>query len=142
MNRRTLLAAVIAFSLAPFAASALEPDDGLTTLDYKPGLIEELLAEGKTLFVDYKASWCGACKRQGRVISSLRKANPAYDEAMTFINVDWDTYLADEVTLFRNVPRRSTLIVLRNGSGGEEELGRVVAGTSEEEIKALLDKGL
>jgi hypothetical protein len=40
--------------------------------------------------------------------------------------------------VFRGIPRRSTLIVLR----GEDELGRIVAGTSESQIKGLMDKGL
>lgn len=40
--------------------------------------------------------------------------------------------------MFRSIPRRSTLIVLR----GDEELGRIVAGTSEAQIKGLMDKGL
>jgi len=57
---------------------------------------------------------------------------------MMFVKVDWDTYKNDDVTVFRSVPRRSTLIVLR----GKDELGRVVAGTSEAQIKGLMDTGL
>jgi hypothetical protein len=72
------------------------------------------------------------------VINALRAADPSYDTAMTFVKVDWDTYKNEEVTVFRKIPRRSTLIVLR----GEDELGRVVAGTSESQIKALMDIGL
>ena len=41
-------------------------------------------------------------------------------------------------TKSRNVPRRSTLILLR----GEEELGRIVAGTNSDKIQALLELGL
>lgn len=57
---------------------------------------------------------------------------------MIFVRVDWDKYGQDDVAVFRNIPRRSTLIVLK----GEDELGRIVAGTSESDIKALMDKGL
>lgn len=106
--------------------------------DYKPGLIQSLLAEGKTLLVDYKASWCTTCARQERVINQLRKENPAYDKAITFVAVDWDEYGRHDVTTSRNVPRRSTLLVLR----GNEELGRIVAATSVSDIKALMDKAL
>ena len=42
------------------------------------------------------------------------------------------------VTTSRNIPRRSTLIVLR----GSEELGRIVAGTRKSDIKTLMDLGL
>lgn len=132
MKRRLFLAAGLTVALTPFNAFAAN------TVDYTPGVIEAALAEGKTVFVDYSATWCGTCKRQERVINALRQADPAYDAAMTFVRVDWDTYRTHEVTVFRDIPRRSTLIVLR----GDEELGRVVAGTSESQIKALMDIGL
>ena len=72
------------------------------------------------------------------MINALRSENPAYDEAMMFVRVDWDDYGSHDVTRSRSVPRRSTLLVLR----GDQELGRIVAGTSESQIKALMDLGL
>lgn len=132
MHRRLFLAASLSLALAPLNAQAAN------FVDYTPGVIEAALAEGKTVFVDYSATWCGTCKRQERVINALRAADPSYDAAMTFVKVDWNTYKADDVIVFRGIPRRSTLIVLR----GEDELGRVVAGTSEAQIKALMDAGL
>jgi thiol-disulfide isomerase/thioredoxin len=101
-------------------------------------LIKEALKDGKTVFVDYSATWCGTCKRQERVINALRAKNPAYDEAMLFVNVDWDSYGKHAVTKSRGIPRRSTLIVLK----GDQELGRLVAGTGQSQIKALMDVGL
>ena len=132
MFRRTFLALTVAAVMSPQAASAGE------FVEYQPGMIQAALDEGKTVMVDYAAEWCGTCKRQGRVIQGLRDANPAYDEAMMFVKVDWDTYRDHDVTVFRDIPRRSTLLVLR----GEDELGRLIAQTGETEIKALLDKGL
>ncbi len=90
------------------------------------------------MFVDYAADWCSTCKRQERVINALRTENPAYNTAMTFVRVDWDTYQRDEVRTSRNIPRRSTLLLLK----GKTELGRIVAGTNVEDIKALMDKAL
>lgn len=135
MDRRTFLAASAAsasFALLPVAATAA------TFLDYTPGAIQSALASGKTVFVDYSATWCGTCRRQARVINALRAENAAYDDAMMFVKVDWDTYRSHEVTTSRSIPRRSTLLVLR----GEAELGRIVAGTSQSQIKALMDLGL
>ncbi|MEM9059453.1 MAG: thioredoxin family protein [Pseudomonadota bacterium] len=132
MLRRTFLAGTAALMLVPHAASAKE------FVEYTPGVIETALAEGKTVLVDYSAKWCSTCRRQARVINALREANPAYDDAMMFVKVDWDTYRNHEVTQFRAIPRRSTLLVLR----GEDELGRIIAGTGQSQIKALLDKGL
>ena len=132
MKRRTFIAASLSATLLPLPALAVE------FVDYTPGLIDAALAEGRTVFVDYGAVWCTTCKRQERVINALRAADPAYDAAMMFVKVDWDTYKSADVTVVRNIPRRSTLLVLR----GENELGRIVAGTSESQIKELMDKGL
>lgn len=131
MKRRTFINMALGGLLLSSTLSAL-------AADYTPGLIKKELAEGKTLLVDYAAAWCSTCARQERVLSGLRKENPAYDEKISFIKVDWDTYGSHEVTTSRKIPRRSTLILLR----GDEELGRIVAGTSKAKIKALLDKGL
>lgn len=137
MNRRHFIsraaAATVALSLPASLMAA-----GANSIDYEPGLIENKLKAGETVFVDYAADWCGTCKRQERIINELRAANPLFDQQITFIRVDWDKYGSAEVATSRNVPRRSTLLLLR----GEKELGRIVAGTSSDQIKALLDLGL
>lgn len=130
MNRRTFLASTAALTLTPVFATAAQ--------DYTPGLIKQALADGKTVFVDFAADWCSTCARQERVINALRSQNPAYDASMVFVRVDWDDFRRHDVVTSRAIPRRSTLLVLR----GDEELGRIVAGTSESQIKALMDKGL
>ena len=132
MDRRTFLISSAAASAVPFAAQAAG------FVDYTPGAVKAALAEGKTVLVDFSAVWCSTCKRQERVINALRATNPEYDSKLTFIKVDWDTYRTAEVTTSRNIPRRSTLLLLR----GEEELGRIIAGTSQSQIKALMDIGL
>jgi len=132
MKRRAFIALSFAVAMAPMSVLA----DGFKA--YTPGAIQDALAAGKTVLVDYSATWCSTCARQARVINSLRDGDPSYDDAMTFIKVDWDTYSREEVTTSRNIPRRSTLIVLR----GDEELGRIVAGTATGQIKDLLDLGL
>lgn len=133
LNRRTLLAAAF---IAPLAAGSAFAADGF--VDYQDGLIDRELAAGKTVFVDYSATWCGTCRTQERVISQLLQENPAYASKMVFVRVDWDQWSEKPVTTDRNIPRRSTLLVLR----GDKELGRVVAGTGKAEIKALLDEGV
>ena len=133
MKRRTFIASTLALGALPFGAIA-----GPDFVEYRPGLIQEELAAGKTVLVDYSAKWCSTCARQARVINGLRAQNADYDAKMVFVKVDWDTYRTHEVTKTRNVPRRSTLILLR----GQDELGRIVAGTSESQIQSLLDQGL
>ncbi len=133
MNRRLFLFNTVAVLATPKLLLA-----GENTVDYTPGLIQDKLAAGETVLVDYAADWCGTCKRQERIIDDLRAENPSLDENISFVRVDWDQYASHDVSRSRNVPRRSTLILLR----GEEELGRIVAGTRKEDIKALLALGI
>ncbi|MCP5037225.1 MAG: thioredoxin family protein [Rhodobacteraceae bacterium] len=131
MKRREFIALTASATLTPLALRA-------AVLDYADGMVAEALARGETVFVDYAASWCGTCKAQERVINALRAENPAYDTNVTFIRVDWDTYKNAAITVMNDIPRRSTLIVLK----GDEELGRIVAGTSKAAIKGLMDTAL
>ena len=132
MHRRDFLALTAAVTLAlPFAARA-------EVLAYSPDLLEARLAAGEVVFLDFKADWCGTCQAQGRVLAALKAENPAFEQKVTFIDVDWDTWKGDMIVAEMNIPRRSTLVVLK----GTEELGRIVAGTGREEIKALMDTAL
>ena len=133
MKRREFLALGAAVALSPLPAFANEG-----WIDYEWGALEPLLAQGDTVLLDYSATWCSTCKAQERAMNGIRAANPAYDGAITFVRVDWDTYSREEVTTSRNIPRRSTLVLLR----GDQELGRIVADTREASIQALMDLAL
>lgn len=135
MNRRDFLAATAVVSLV--APLPLRAED-MADIPYSPQALQAALAKGKTVFLDFKASWCTTCAAQGRVISALRSANPAYDAGIAFMTVDWDQWGKSQIVRDLNVPRRSTLIVLR----GNKELGRIVAGTAQKDIKALMDRAL
>lgn len=134
MNRRHFLTVATTLIAAPTLLHA----GGASTVNYTPGLIADKLAAGETVFVDFAATWCSTCKRQERVIEELRANNPEFDKNISFVKVDWDEYGSHDVATSRNIPRRSTLLLLR----GDEELGRIVAGTGSDEIKALLELGL
>ncbi|MCK0150041.1 thioredoxin family protein [Marivita sp. S6314] len=131
MDRRTFLTLTAAAATLPLAASA-------DILDYTPGLVKERLAKGETVFLDFTASWCSTCRSQGRTIRALKDANPAYAQQVTFIDVDWDSYGKSDLAKSLQIPRRSTLVVLK----GDRELGRIVAQTGQDQIKALMDTAL
>lgn len=130
MNRRAFLATT--------AAALSLPGLSVAMTAYTPGLVQSELQAGKTVFIDFGADWCTTCARQERVINALREANPAYDENISFVRVDWDEYRSADITRDLAIPRRSTLVVLK----GNEEIGRIVAGTGEAQIKGLMDAAL
>jgi hypothetical protein len=86
----------------------------------EPGMVDAALAEGRTVFLDFYTTWCGACDRRERVINALRAENPAYDEAVTFIRADWDQHSRSDLAQRLRIPRRSTMVERR----GEAEIGR------------------
>jgi thiol-disulfide isomerase/thioredoxin len=132
MQRRDFLAMSASLTLFPFAARADE------VLMYTPGAAEAAMDAGKTVLLDFWASWCSTCAVQERVLAQLRAENPAYGQNIVFFIVDWDQYGKGDLSKSLKIPRRSTLVALK----GRTELGRIVAGTSKEDIKALLDTAL
>lgn len=130
MHRRDFLALTAAVTLMPMVARAAS--------DFSPEALAAARASGKPVFLDFKASWCSTCRAQERVISALRAENPAYAAGIVFMNVDWDTWRNSAVVSAMNIPRRSTLVVLQ----GDAELGRLVAETGRDRIKALMDLAL
>lgn len=131
MQRRHFLALSGAAALLPMSAAA-------QTLNFKPGLVEERLAAGETVFLVFQTDWCTTCRAQARVIGQLKADNPSYEEAITFVDVDWDEHSRSDLANRLNIPRRSTLVVLK----GDQELGRIVAGTATADIKRLMDIAL
>ena len=131
MHRRTFLTAAGATLVLPAVARA-------EFLKYKPGTVDTALAAGKTVFIDYYAYWCPTCVAQHRIIDAAKAKNPAYDAAITFVEVDWDRYRAEALAKRLKVFSRGTLIALK----GNTELGRIVYQTNPADIHALMDAAL
>ena len=139
MVRRHFLGLLVSSLLmTPLSAFAENKTVENKTLEFEPGALQTQLDAGKTVFLDYYTHWCSTCKRQARVIEALRLENPAYNKAIVFMDVNWTVYENFPISTTRNIPRRSTLLMLK----GDQELGRIVSGTSKEDIKALMDKAL
>ncbi len=91
-------------------------------------------AAGKPIVVEIHADWCTECKMQNRILNKLSDQAPY--NALVRLRVDWDKQ-KDVVKHFK-ARRQSTLVVFK----GDKELGRAVAITSEDKLRALVDKAL
>jgi len=72
------------------------------------------------------------------VLQRLRESLSQYNKAITFVLVDWDTFKNDEVTTSRQIPRRSSFVLIKGG----KEVDRLIAETGEARIKEMLDRAL
>ncbi|MBQ7779647.1 MAG: thioredoxin [Clostridia bacterium] len=93
---------------------------------------DALLSEGKTVLVDFFATWCGPCKMLAPV---LEEVAPEYPD-VEFVKVDVD----DEPDLARRygVSVIPTLFVIKNGEITANTKGYLNA----DELRAFVDGGL
>ena len=130
MQRRDFLLLSAAISLAaPMALAA-------TVNIYSPELVASELAAGKTVVLDFTASWCISCQSQCRAIQALRDANPAYDKTITVVDLDWDTYKKTDLAKQYGVTNRGSLVFLR----GDKIIAQTYSHSSKADLKALFDQ--
>jgi len=94
--------------------------------------------DGKIVLLDYCSRCCSTSAAQKRVLAALEAENPGYEQKIAFYKIEWDVCGKDTRTMDPKIPRRSTLVLFKV----RKELGRIVAGTSRIDIKALLEIGL
>ncbi|MEO1564469.1 MAG: thioredoxin family protein [Pseudomonadota bacterium] len=133
LTRRNVISATLATPVLALPAWASGP----IVYHFSPGVIEDALADGKTVVAAYHAFWCGVCRRQERVLDRLRTENDAYNQ-LYFVRVDWDEYRDLPVSLDRDVFERSTILVLK----GDEEVERAFSATSVRRLTEILDTAL
>lgn len=101
---------------------------------YTPEKFSQAQKNNETIFLDFKASWCPTCRKQGRILERL-SPRPKYDD-FRFFEVDYDK--AKALLKKYHVTRQSTFILLK----GHNEIDRLVAATSEKRIEDFLDQGV
>ena len=87
----------------------------------------EVLKSEKPILIDFWATWCGPCMRQGPVVEELAEEGYAVGK----VDVDQNMALAQQ---FR-VVSLPTLILFKDGT----EVKRFVGLTSKDELKAALE---
>lgn len=130
LSRRHVIALALGVAALPLSARLAHA----APRQMSPEEVQALQAAGKTVFVDFKADWCGTCKAQEKVVNAILADDPALLDTITFAQIDWDTYSDHAFTKALAIPRRSTLVKFN----GTTEVGRLVAQTGRKEIEALI----
>ena len=87
----------------------------------------EVLKSEKPILIDFWATWCGPCMRQGPIVEELAEEGYAVGK----VDVDQNMALAQQFRVV-SIP---TLILFKDGT----EVKRFVGLTSKEELKSALD---
>lgn len=87
----------------------------------------EVLKSEKPVLIDFWATWCGPCMRQGPIVEELAEEGYAVGK----VDVDQNMELAQQFRVV-SIP---TLILFKNGT----EVQRFVGLTSKEDLKNALE---
>lgn len=93
-----------------------------------------VMSSGKTVVVDFHASWWPTCKKQEPVLNEIVRMK-GFENVVAF-KADYDQEKDLKKTL--NVSKQSTIVVFKGG----KEIGRSTGSTSKEDLKQLIEKGL
>jgi thiol-disulfide isomerase/thioredoxin len=97
---------------------------------FSTATLDQLLASGQPVAVDFHADWCPTCRAQAPIIRQLL-STPEFKN-LTILIANYDTELALRKSL--NVAKQSTLVVFRHG----KEVARSTGDTSREGLAGLL----
>ena len=135
MNYRPIIKPIVSFAFAVIAVAIATA--GVLAGEARPFNQETFTrakAEGKTVLVDFHASWCSVCKKQAMAIPQVLMKEKFKDVVVLTADYDTEKKLKEDL----KVSGQSTLIVFK----GEKEVGREQGVTSPTAIETLLSKGL
>ena len=93
---------------------------------------EELLAQGKSVLVDYWAPWCGYCRR---IAPAYEKIAGQYgDPIIAKVNINDEPLLAHQ----ENIEVIPTLVLYKNG----QAVDSIVAPQSKATIEAFIERAM
>jgi len=124
----TVAAGVAALTLVTAAAMAEEPRP------FDREAYAKAKAEGKTVLVDFDASWCPVCKKQAEALPQVLKQDK-FQRVVVF-KADYDSQ--KELKKQLKITHQSTLVLFK----GRKEVGREQGITTASAIGELLEKGL
>ena len=92
---------------------------------YSEDTFNTLMANNAPVMIDVHATWCGTCKKQGKIIDAYMTDMP--DNNLTVLQVDFD----DQKNIVKQFKAtKSTFVLFSNG----KEIDRAIAQTDQGEL--------
>ncbi len=95
--------------------------------------LEEILAEGKPVFCDFWASWCGPCRMLAPVFEEISNK---YDDKAVFVKVNVDEQ--EDSAMKYGISSIPNVIAFKDGEPVANSLGFVPASALESFVKENL----
>lgn len=135
MDRRSFLQTV---TLAG-GLSALWPVAAMARYEavpYRRGLLRELQEEGRLIVVNFTAEWSPLSRLKRDTLAQIKSENPTYSQAITFVDIDWDTFGPSRMVERMRIKEHATLVAFR----GSREIARITGTYDEAELRAFLER--
>ncbi len=128
-SRRFILASLAALASLTISTGAA----ALTIEPYSTATFAKAQADGKPVVLHFHADWCPTCRAQQKSLDTL-KAEPKLDVTVLTVNYDTETELKKQF----KVRGQSTFIAFK----GKDERGRLLGGTSVDDVRGVLKAAL
>lgn len=102
-------------------------------MEINTGNLEELLASGKPVVIDFWAEWCGPCRMIAPVVEELAAE---YEDKVIIGKCDVEEN--DDITMKYGVRNIPTIIFLKDGQVVDKQVGACQKGALVEKIEKLL----
>ncbi len=102
--------------------------------DFNSAAFQKAQAEGKTVVVDFHATWCPVCAQQKPILERLAGEKEFQNAALFVADYDTQTDLKKQM----KITSQSTLVIFK----GTKEVARATGTVNENELRTLLRKGL
>lgn len=112
--------------------------DGVPYVDYNPQAFQAALASGKTVYLEFHATWCPVCQAQDPVLKAgFKSLTDAKYSRLAAFRVDYDTY--KDIERQYGVTSQHTHVIV-NPAGERVYFGQQILDASS--LKALIDQQL
>jgi len=135
------------FQLAVFglALTFSSSSFGAQSADFTPKAFDQAIKDGKIVLLDFKASYCGTCKKQGESLKKLSMGAYKKTDNIVFLKVDFESasQKGTPESLLKakyNVVKQSTFVLLKGDK--ENPIASAMGKTDPQDIAQFINQAI